>query len=407
MSHPDKRVPVSAQRLWSHHRVLCREIGPRLLGTEADRRAAGYIEAHLDRCGYETRRQEFPCPSWEHRSTLIRNAGGFEVSPPDGGACMFSAPCDVKGELAVVSGLDELHAASLEGKICLVTPDGELSGTDFRSGDSPVQALFAEKSPLALLVVDRRENTYNTKTVRNPDFEVPVCALSASAGARLAREGGEVSVRIDARRFPGRTGNVFGRLPARGRPVTRVFAHYDTTSDSPGSKDNASGTAVMLEMAEALTLGGLDLPVEFIAFGAEEYGCLGSKEYARCHPGEAAETFLAINIDSVGCCGTEPVIYSTGQLPEADASLRARAAAAGGYHRLSFGEVPVASDDVQFRRLGVPVIFAHDSQAVYLHHSPLDIPRFMCLERLEDIARILLGVLVDTGCRPSSARAGR
>ena len=388
---------VSAERLWSHHRTLCREIGPRLLGTEADRRAAGYIESHFARCGYETYRQEYPCPSWEHRSTRIFTDSGLDIFPPEGGACMFSVPCDVKGKIFVVSSLEQLQKADMKGKICLVDNEGELSKTDFRSGDSPVQKSIAEKSPLALLVVDSRKDTYNTKTVRNPSFPIPVCAVSARSGAQLLRERGDVSVCIDAKRFSSRTWNIFGNMPGTGERKIRIFAHYDTPSDSPGSKDNGSGTAVIMEVAEALWRSGLRLPVEFIAFGGEEHdGGIGAAEYVREFPDRVDSTFLAINIDSVGCCGTDSQAYTTGELDEVTASLKKRIGEVGGYHEMIVGNVPMSSDHTKFCRRGIPAIFMHDTQP-YFHHSPLDIPRFMSLERLEDVARIVLGVAVDIG----------
>lgn len=386
---------VSPERLWSHHRTLCREIGPRLLGTEGDRRAAGYIESHFARCGYDTSRQEYPCPSWEHRYTEIKTVGGLRIRPPEGGACMFSLPCSARGELEVVRTEEELRRAVLKDKVCLLS--GELANMEFRAAGSSIQDQLAEKEPLALLVADPREDTYNTKTVRNPEFNIPVCAVSGRSAAKLAEERGVVSVNIDAERFSSSSWNLFGSVPGTGDHKIRIFAHYDTTADSPGSKDNASGTAVVLEAAEALWRSGLELPVEFIAFGAEEYGRLGSKEYVREFPGRVDATYLAVNIDSVGCCGTSSQVFTTGELPEVESSLAARVKEAGDYHKIITG-VPDASDDTEFRDRGVPAVYFHDTQP-FFHHSPLDIPRFMSLERLEDIARIVAGIAFDIGSR--------
>lgn len=87
------------------------------------------------------------------------------------------------------------------------------------------------------------------------------------AGA-LERHGFEVTLQ-------GRFQNVVA-LPRRPRgPITVIAAHYDTVPDCPGADDNASGLAVMLECAAALTDGG----VGFIAFNAEEEGLLGSSDF--------------------------------------------------------------------------------------------------------------------------------
>ncbi len=383
---------VCPERLWRHHRTLCREIGPRLLGTEADRRAAGYIEAHFARCGLVTHRQEYACPSWDHRGTLIRSAGGFEISPPEGGACMFSAACDVHGSMTVIPTVADLERADLKNRVALLT--GDMARSEFRSESSPLQQLLAGKEPLAIIIVDSRKDTYNTKTVRTPTFPIPVCAISARSGRRLIEEGGELSVRIDARRFESRSWNIFGCVPRAGDRKIRIIAHYDTPSDSPGSKDNGSGTAVTMEVAEALFRSGLEASVEFVAFGGEEYGGLGAERYREEFPGQQKNTALVINSDSLGCCGTDARIYCSGEVDAVTAALRKHIAAVGGYHELILGKVPESSDHTWFCRVGVPGILVHDTQP-YVHHSPRDIPRYMSLERLEDAARIILGVLAD------------
>ena len=50
-----------------------------------------------------------------------------------------------------------------------------------------------------------------------------------------------------------------------------VGAHYDSVWLSPGADDNASGVAVLIEMARLLHKRNLERTVRFIAFGNEEY----------------------------------------------------------------------------------------------------------------------------------------
>jgi Zn-dependent M28 family amino/carboxypeptidase len=53
-------------------------------------------------------------------------------------------------------------------------------------------------------------------------------------------------------------------------PHAVVVAHLDTVPVAPGAEDNASGVSVMLELARMAAAVPPDLPVRFIAFGAEE-----------------------------------------------------------------------------------------------------------------------------------------
>jgi len=70
----------------------------------------------------------------------------------------------------------------------------------------------------------------------------------------------------------------------------------------PGADDNASGVAVMLGIAEALSKSplGLKRSVLFIGFGAKEQGLIGSKAYMKNPVFPVQKTFLFINIDMVG-----------------------------------------------------------------------------------------------------------
>ncbi|HKW41639.1 MAG TPA: M28 family peptidase [Gemmatimonadales bacterium] len=77
--------------------------------------------------------------------------------------------------------------------------------------------------------------------------------------------------------FRGRTyHNVLGVLPGRDarRPRLLVGAHFDSTADTPGADDNASGVAVLLECARLVAdlqpPGGWTGNVEFIGFDLEE-----------------------------------------------------------------------------------------------------------------------------------------
>lgn len=53
-------------------------------------------------------------------------------------------------------------------------------------------------------------------------------------------------------------------------PYVVVVAHLDTVPVAPGAEDNASGVAVLLELARMAAASPPGTPVRFIAFGAEE-----------------------------------------------------------------------------------------------------------------------------------------
>jgi Zn-dependent M28 family amino/carboxypeptidase len=89
-----------------------------------------------------------------------------------------------------------------------------------------------------------------------------------------------------------------------------VGAHYDSVRKGEGADDNASGVAVLLELAMRIQAVETPYTVRFIAFGAEEYGMEGSYYYAvHLSPGELKNIAGMINLDSV-IAGDNMYIYS-------------------------------------------------------------------------------------------------
>ena len=66
----------------------------------------------------------------------------------------------------------------------------------------------------------------------------------------------------------------------KNKPPILIAAHYDSVIGSIGADDNATGIAVLLEIAKYFSQHRTNSPIRLIAFDFEEYGCLGSSAYA-------------------------------------------------------------------------------------------------------------------------------
>lgn len=102
--------------------------------------------------------------------------------------------------------------------------------------------------------------------------------------------------------------NLILDLPAADRspqhaPIL-IGAHYDTVPGSPGADDNATGVAVLLELARALTMQPARRPVRCIAFDLEELGLVGSRHYVMDHPDDPLR--LMISLEMLGYCDRTP-----------------------------------------------------------------------------------------------------
>ncbi|MGH9892921.1 MAG: M20/M25/M40 family metallo-hydrolase [bacterium] len=89
------------------------------------------------------------------------------------------------------------------------------------------------------------------------------------------------------------------------QPPLIIAAHYDTVQGSPGADDNASGLAVMLEVARRLRDVPLNGAVRFIAFCLEEEDLLGSLVYVSHLKATDQEIRGAIVLECVGFTRTE------------------------------------------------------------------------------------------------------
>ncbi len=88
----------------------------------------------------------------------------------------------------------------------------------------------------------------------------------------------------------------------RGRKAGReiILSAHINSAGTPGAQDNASGVAVLLELAQFLPRLDLPFRLRFVFFGAEEEGRLGSKAYLDRHRADLQTCQLLFNMDSVG-----------------------------------------------------------------------------------------------------------
>ncbi len=222
--------------------------------------------------------------------------------------------------------------------------------------------------------------------------------------AGLAPEPGQADLlqRLSISSGRGYTWNVIGYLPGtepayRDAPLV-VGAHYDHTGATsstyyPGADDNASGAALVVEVAEAFQAGGAPprRPILFAAFGAEELGLVGSYQWvgSRFGYGLDGRPLFMINADMVGhlATGRLRVLGVDSHEALADA-LRAISQRQGLSDPIFSASAGGGSDHVPFQALGVPVAFFHTGvHADY--HTPRDLPATLDFPGLTTTAHIV------------------
>jgi Zn-dependent M28 family amino/carboxypeptidase len=97
--------------------------------------------------------------------------------------------------------------------------------------------------------------------------------------------------------------NVHARRGDRNRPLFVVGAHYDTVAGSPGADDNASGVAVLLEVARAFAAVDPTVCIEFVAYDLEESGLRGSREHCGHLRRREADVAGMLSLEMLGFTG--------------------------------------------------------------------------------------------------------
>lgn len=98
--------------------------------------------------------------------------------------------------------------------------------------------------------------------------------------------------------------------PERSRhqnlPPILIAAHYDAVPGTPGADDNATGVAVLLELARMFATQPIKYPLRLVAFDMEEYGLVGSADYAAKLKQEKRSLRLMISLEMLGYCDATP-----------------------------------------------------------------------------------------------------
>jgi aminopeptidase YwaD len=383
----------------SYVETLCSVVPNRRTGSVGNQDATDFFAETIESYGYDVDATPFECLDHvKGRSSLVHGGEAFQVhiSP-------YSLGCDVEANLVFVSTVAELEAADFEGQILLMRGPlcaEQLAPKNFvfynPERHQQIIALLENGQPAAII----------TATGKNPeqagaldpfplivdgDFDVPSVFCQESVGERLAGMAGErFRLRIDAQRRPSQATNVVARRNMEAAQRVFVTAHIDAYEDSPGATDNASGTAVLLLLAEMLADYGGDYGIEIAALNGEDhYSAAGQMDYLNRY-GDELDRVLLINVDGVGYESGGSAYSFYGCSPEVEAGVRQVFDAFDG---LVEGEQWFSGDHMIFVQAGVPAIAITSELTSALMrtvtHTALDRPEIVDGRKLVEVARAL------------------
>ena len=194
------------------------------------------------------------------------------------------------------------------------------------------------------------------------------------------------------------TQNVIGMIP--GSSVTDSFlvftAHYDHLGQMgkqtyfPGANDNASGVAMLLNLARHYSQNQPKYSILFIAFSGEELGLLGAKEYTEHPLFPLSRIKFLLNFDLAGT-GDEGIRVVNGSVFKAKFDILAKL-----NEQLQLlpkidirGEACI-SDHCMFYMKGVPCFYIYTQGGIRAYHDVYDKAETLPLTEFTDYCTLMI-----------------
>ena len=274
-----------SRRAFEHLDKLAYEIGPRLAGTRGDRMASDYIRGQFEGCALKTRVQEFkfvPRVAWAKATALLFTAA-------------FIALLFIPTGLSLVVWLAVIVIWRSLDKIMLKRGSRNIIALAGTKKAKKRVAIMAHYDSASCMV------SYKLYLFVRFAFLPALIIVAAIVAARVLGilQGWIILWSILAIVF----------LPIS----VSMFILASSRRVSPGADDNASGVAVMLEVARvAAESPPADTELFFIASGAEEQGLVGTGKLvaSKALPGDTP----VLNLDGVGVGPHTYVIEGNGIL---------------------------------------------------------------------------------------------
>jgi Zn-dependent M28 family amino/carboxypeptidase len=296
------RKAVTVSRMRSHlvalQRIADANGGNRAAGTPGYKASVRYVRAQLARAGLRVRLQSFPYVRFA--VDLVR---AQQLTPAQrdlaARAFEYSGSGKVRGQVVAVGDGCQItdFSPDVRGKIALIR-----RGTCFFA----VKAGNAARAEATAAIIVNNEPGSLSATLVEPGIGIPVVGVAQAAGANLA--GGTAEVEVRARTVRTTVNNVIADAPRATAPTLMLGGHLDSVTAGPGIDDNASGVAMLIELAKAAQRLEPRHHLRFGFWGAEESGLHGSRAYTRLASNRRAVVGY-LNFDMLGAQNYSRQIY--------------------------------------------------------------------------------------------------
>ena len=294
---------------------LCDEYDSRWPGSGLDKASCEYMAEKLRGYGVDdVHLEKFTIPGW------IRDSSSLTVTEPKNKkieciALPMSSEGVVEAELVYLEAgpieVYEERQDEIEGKIAMVNSGNPRGMTRYLHRSEKYQRSVLAGA--AGWIFMNHYPAYGPPTGGISPI-IPAVGVSYEDGMYLARileRKGRVKLRLETRcqNLDVDTWNVVADLKGTaGSDEWLVYgAHYEGHDIAVGALDDATGAAVVMELARTLVKEREHLKhnLRFMLFGAEEIGLFGSRAYCEAHPEFMKNIRFMMNFDAAGRAGRQ------------------------------------------------------------------------------------------------------
>lgn len=192
--------------------------------------------------------------------------------------------------------------------------------------------------------------------------------------------------------------NICGYVRGTLRPDSFLFitAHYDHLGGMgketffPGANDNASGVALMLELARYYAMHPQPYSIAFIAFAGEEAGLVGSKYFTENPLVPLSSIRFLLNTDLAGT-GTEGItVVNATEFPKEFAWMNEVNEKEKLLVKINPRRKAANSDHYFFTEKGVPSFFFYTLGGITAYHDINDRAETLPLSEFDDLFRLIV-----------------
>jgi Zn-dependent M28 family amino/carboxypeptidase len=372
------------------------EIGPRLAGSPADRKAVAWAQQHFKALGYDkVWTEEFKTPYWQRGHARLEVVSPFpqSITLTALGGSVGTPASGLQGQLVVFDSLEALQAAprdQVQGKMVFINKAmAKDKAGAFYGQVAPIRSQGAieasKKGAIAILIrsVGTSQNRFaHTGKMSYAEGIPPIPAVAVSVPDALQllqilkrAPDAQLMLQMQNTTEDAISHNVIAEITGSERPdeIVLISAHLDSWDQGTGALDDGAGVGLVMATGALLKQQGRPKrTIRVVLFGNEEGGLVGARAYAAKHAKDLKSHVLAAESDfGAGLVYQFDSYFGNNALPFADKIQQQLAPlniAKG--HNKAYG----GPDISVLKALGVPVVTLEQDGTDYFdyHHTPND-----------------------------------